>query len=209
MIQPIAAALVSLVMGFGSQPQHPQLPPGHPRPDGVPASPSGHPGTVDRPTDPGIVDPPKADPADVASIDAIIGAYYGSLSGPRGQPRDWDRLRSIFQPLARLVAARPVRGNHSGVWVMNIEEFIAFNKSVMERGGYFEREIARKTETFGNIAHVWSTYEARRSAEDPEPYSRGIYSIQLLKDGDRWWIVNLFWDYERPGTPIPSRYLPE
>lgn len=205
MIQTIAAALVSFAMGFGAQQPHPELPQGHPRPDGVP---SGHPEIVEHQNDADIAEPPEADPADVASIDAIIGTYYGSLSGPKGQARDWDRLRSIFQPMARLVAARPVRGDHSGLWVMELDEFIAFNKTVMERGGFFEREISRKTETFGNIAHVWSTYESRRVEAQPEPYSRGIYSMQLLKDGDRWWIVSIYWDYERPDSPIPPEYLP-
>ncbi|MBZ0173371.1 MAG: nuclear transport factor 2 family protein [Phycisphaerales bacterium] len=205
MIHSIAAALISLVMGFGANQPHPEMPQGHPQPEGVP---SGHPDIVERENDPEIVEPPEADPADVASIDAIVGAYYDSLSGPKGEERDWDRLRSIFQPMARLVAARPVRGDHSGIWVMELEEFIAFNKSVMERGGFFEREISRKTETFGNIAHVWSTYESRRAASDPEPYSRGIYSVQLLRDGDRWWIVSVYWDYERADSPIPPAYLP-
>jgi hypothetical protein len=62
-------------------------------------------------------------------------------------------------------------------------------------------------ETYGAIAQVWSTYESRHKADDPEPYVRGINSIQLLKDGDRWWIVNVFWDFERPESPIPDPYL--
>ena len=66
--------------------------------------------------------------------------------------------------------------------------------------------MSRKVESYGNIAHAWSTYEARKVAEAP-PYVRGIYSVQLLKDGDRWWIVNMYWDFERPDTPIPDRYL--
>jgi hypothetical protein len=205
MFHAFAAAVVSLSMGFGAQPGHPELPQGHPSPDGTP---SGHPNITVQENDPDIVEPPEADPADVGSIDAIIGAYYDTLSGPKGEARDWDRLRSLFQPLARLIAARPVAGDRSGIWVMQMEEFIAFNKTYMENGGYFEREVFRKVDGFGNIAQVLSTYESRRIENDPNPYSRGIYSIQLLKDGDRWWIVNVYWDYERGDTPIPEEYLP-
>ena len=61
---------------------------------------------------------------------------------------------------------------------------------------------------FGNIVHVWSTYESRHNADDATPFARGINSIQLLKDGDRYWIVNILWDSERPSNPIPAKYLP-
>ncbi len=79
----------------------------------------------------------------------------------------------------------------------------------LEASGFFEREISRKTEAYGNIMHVFSTYESRRTADLSEkPFARGINSIQLLKDGNRWWVVSIFWDAERPGTEIPAQYLP-
>src|SRR5271154_7616598 len=49
---------------------------------------------------------PAAKPADVASPDAILAATYDVISGPAGQPRDWDRFRSLFLPGARLIPAR-------------------------------------------------------------------------------------------------------
>jgi hypothetical protein len=58
--------------------------------------------------------------------------------------------------------------------------------------GFYEKEIARRTEQFGNIAHVWSIYESRHNEDDPEPFMRGINSIQLFNDGKRWWIVNIY-----------------
>lgn len=70
-----------------------------------------------------------------------------------------------------------------------------------------DRESARRVEAFGNVAHVWSTYESRRGAADSAPYARGVASIQLLKDSGRWWIMNIFWDFEREGNPIPEKYL--
>ncbi len=68
-------------------------------------------------------------------------------------------------------------------------------------------EVSRRTETFGHIAQVWSTFESRHNAGDAEPYIRGINSVQLLKDGDRWWVVNVFWDFEGPNSAIPPEYL--
>jgi hypothetical protein len=151
---------------------------------------------------------PRAKPADVASVDAIIAALYDVISGPAGAPRDWDRMRSLFAPGARLipVVERPDGG--ATARVTDVEGFIKGSEPYLKDRGFFEREVARKAEAFGNISHVFSTYESRHAKDDPNPFARGINSIQLLKDGDRWWIVTVYWDAEGPGRPIPDRYLP-
>lgn len=73
--------------------------------------------------------------------------------------------------------------------------------------GFFEREINRVTRRFGNIAHVFSTYDYR-ATEDGPVQGRGVNSIQLFWDGDRWWIANATWDEERPDNPIPPDLRP-
>lgn len=163
--------------------------------------PAGHPGVINN--DP-TVSWPKARPEDVASIDAIMAAFYALPAGNPGQPRDWDRYRSLFTPDARLI---PARGDPKGgamAMYVTITDYISLNKSYFEKGGFSDKETARKVDSFGHIAQVWSTFESRHSEADPEPYIRGINSIQLLKDGDRWWIVNVFWDFEGPGATIPA-----
>jgi hypothetical protein len=77
----------------------------------------------------------------------------------------------------------------------------------LESNGFFEREIGRRAEQFGGIAHVFSTYDSKRLATDSVPFARGINSIQLFNDGRRWWVVTIFWDSERPDNPLPSTYL--
>lgn len=161
----------------------------------------GHP-TVPRPA----ADWPKPKAEDVASVDSIVAAYYASTGGKANAPRDWDRFRSLFLPDAKLIPARQAGENTSALYI-GVNDFIAQNKNYLEKSGFFDREAARRVETFGNIAHVWSTYESRRDADAAEPYSRGLASIQLLKDGNRWWIVNVFWEYERADNPIPAKYL--
>ena len=150
---------------------------------------------------------PTADPADVASIDAIIRAVYDVISGPAGQRRNWDRMRSLFVPGARLIPTgrRPDGTRRITVWT--VDEYITTVGPGLERGGFFERELARRTERFGNIAHAFSTYDSRRAASDPQPFARGINSFQLWNDGARWWIVSIFWEGERPDNPIPTRYM--
>jgi hypothetical protein len=71
--------------------------------------------------------------------------------------------------------------------------------------GFFESEIHRRVERFGAVAHVFSTYESRH-ARDEKPFVRGINSIQLVRDGKRWWIASVVWDTERPDNPIPADY---
>ncbi len=150
---------------------------------------------------------PKADPADVGTIDAIMTAFYESPGGAPGEARNWDRYKSLFVPSARLIPARPGAEGTSGAYFLPVADYIEANKVYFEKGGFWDSEVARRTEAFGNIVHVWSTYESRRTNKNSEPYSRGINSIQLLKDGDRYWIVGVFWDYERPDNPVPEKYL--
>ena len=75
------------------------------------------------------------------------------------------------------------------------------------KNGFFERELGRKVETFGNITHAFSSYDSKRTAQDEKPFDRGINSTQLLNDGKRWWIVTVYWDRERPNNQIPAEYL--
>ena len=151
---------------------------------------------------------PAANPADVASLDAIVAALYDVISGPAGQKRDWDRMRSLFIPGARLIPSSPAPDGKVVPRVLDVDGYIGRAGPTLEKNGFFEREISRKTETFGTITHAFSTYESRRTKEDATPFARGINSIQLVNDGTRWWIVTVFWDSERPNNPLPAKYLP-
>lgn len=175
---------------------HQQVPPNHPQFPGQ--APTTRPGS----------DMPEANPDDVKSVDAIISAFYDLEDGERGVPRDWDRFRALFHPKARLMACRP-RLEHPGgadVFLLSIDDYLMAEQKYIERGGYIADELVRTVEQSGTIAQVFSSYESRRSAKDEKPYSRGINSFQLLYDGERWWIVTILWDTERPNNPIPAKY---
>jgi len=149
-----------------------------------------------------------ADPADVASIDAIIRAAYDGISGPAGKKRDWDRERSLYYSGARLIpTAKPGTNSDLAPQMLDVNGFIARVEPYFAEHGFYEKEIARRTEQFGNIAHVWSTYESRHNPDDPEPFMRGINSIQLFYDGSRWWIVTIYWQQESKEYPIPVKYF--
>ena len=150
---------------------------------------------------------PAPKPQDVASMEAILGALYDVISGPAGQKRDWDRMRSLFVPGARLIPAvyRPDSVPTLRMW--DVDQYISTAGPRLESSGFFERQIAQRSERYGGVVHVFSTYESRRVASDATPFARGINSIQLWNDGRRWWIVTIYWEGERPGNPIPARYL--
>jgi hypothetical protein len=150
---------------------------------------------------------PMAKPEDVKSPEAILAAVYSVISGGKGQARDWDRMRSLFIPDARLIPATASKG-HTDAVILTIDGYIARSNGRMTTTGFFEHSIHNEIEQFGNIVQIWSTYESRHNLDDPTPFARGINSFQLLKDGDRYWVVNIFWDAESPEHPIPAKYLP-
>jgi hypothetical protein len=148
-----------------------------------------------------------ADPADVASVDALMAAVYAVISGPAGQARDWNRMRSLFAPGARLV---PTGRRTDGTALMRnwtVEDYISTAGPNLERDGFFERELGRKVQRYGNIVHVLSAYDSKRKATDEKPFARGVNSFQLWFDGTRWWVVTIFWEGETPANPLPSDLL--
>jgi len=158
---------------------------------------------------------PQPKPADVDTPEHLVAALYDVISGPAHHPRDWNRMRSLFVPGARLIPVRIEPGTpnlktspNTDVLFLGIDDYIARASARMEADGFFEHSIHNETESFGNIVSVWSTYESRHALRDATPFARGINSIQLLKDGGRYWVVDVYWDAERPESPIPPKYLP-
>jgi hypothetical protein len=151
--------------------------------------------------------PPAARAEDVASVDAILTALYDVISGPAGQKRDWNRFQSLFLPGGRLIATGQATDGTARHRNMTPTDYQAVSGNALETNGFFEKEIHRVTETFGNVTHAFSTYESRRTATDEKPFARGINSIQLFNDGKRWWVVSVFWDSERSNNPIPAKYI--
>jgi hypothetical protein len=146
--------------------------------------------------------------SDGASIDAIITAMYACISGQAGEERDWKRFRSLFIPEARLEAVIWRGEGNISLRVFTVDEYIRVAGEYLKKNGFHEKEVARRSDEFGAIAQVFSTYEAFDTADSPVPLKRGINSVQLFNDGQRWWIVSILWNDEREGTRIPAEYMP-
>ena len=143
-----------------------------------------------------------ARPEDVGTLDGIIKAFYDVISGPAGQPRQWQRDSTLYIPRVQFVAMGVENGKPVPA-VMDHGEFARQYNGAFVNRGFFERETRRVTKAFGNIAHVFSAYEYRATENGPVQ-GTGVNSIQLFWDGSRWWIASATWDDERPDNPIPT-----
>lgn len=147
-----------------------------------------------------------ADPADVSTLDGIIRAYYEVVSGPAGESPDRERDRSLHIANALVGVPGEVENGVSRLMTMTLDEYHDQFGGVRSEG-FFEKEIHRVVKRFGSVATVMSTYASSTTPEG-EPYARGINSIQLSWDGERWWILSWFFDVERDDNPIPAEFLP-
>lgn len=150
----------------------------------------------------------EANPADVGSLDAIMKAVYQVISGDAGQKRDWDRFRTLFHPQARMIpTGKNPQNGLFGAMALTPDDYIKRAGDFLEKEGFHESEIGRRTEIYGNIAQVFSAYEGKKKLSDEKPFLRGINSFQLLNDGKRWWVLTIFWQQETPDNPIPKEYM--
>jgi len=142
-------------------------------------------------------------PEDVSTLDGILNAYYEVVSGAEGEQRDWARDRSLHAPNASVGIVRTDDDGKPVVRMMTLGEYHA---STGNRA-FYEYEIHRVVEEWAHVTHVWSTYEWKTDLDGPAG-GRGINSIQLVHDGDRWWITSWIFDGTGETPPIPDRYLP-
>ena len=127
------------------------------------------------------------------TVQSIVDTMYKLISGRTGEPRDWETWKKLHVPDARLI---PIENGPDGSRIARVlkpDEFAASRSIFFEQHDFFERETAREERRFGQLAHVWSSYEASH-----EPGGRvirkGANSIQLWNDGTRWWILSVAWD---------------
>ena len=143
---------------------------------------------------------PQPNATDLAGIDAAIRGVYDVISGPPGQKRDFDRMRTLFAPGATLKAIGP-KGLRGG----SLEDYIGRNAEVLEKEGFTERELGRRVELWGGLATAWSAYDGRTA--NGSFHERGINSFQLVKVDGKWLVASILWQEETPDNPLPSELI--
>lgn len=144
--------------------------------------------------------------ADVQSPRAIIEALYQVISGEAGAPRNWERFLHLFAPDARLIPTSKAPDSSFTYRTLSPQEYVTLFSSRMSTG-FFEQELHNITESYGTIVHVWSTYATQTTKGGPNT-NRGINSIQLLYNGQRYYIMSIYWCAESMGFALPGKYLP-
>ena len=140
---------------------------------------------------------------DRTDIGAVVDAMYAMISGPQG-PRDWPLQAEIFHPDARQMRTWVGEDRRPNIKIMDLAAYQADVEPFFAAHDFYEVEIARRVDVFGNMAQVWSAYEARHAPDDAVPERRGINSIQLYKGEEGWKIIHMIWDNERDGVPLPA-----
>lgn len=139
---------------------------------------------------------------DPSNLSDVIDTMYSMISGPAG-PRDWAMQAKLFHPDARQMRTGVDAQGKPWIRIMSLDDYAADTTAFFATNDFFEVEVARRVEQFGNMAHAWSVYEARRALDDATPERRGINSIQLYRNGDgHWQIMSMIWDNERPGISV-------
>lgn len=151
----------------------------------------------------------EADPADVATPDAIVRAGYEAIARAPGEDYDWTRFRSLFLPQATLIPNLEQTGGE--LRVLSPQGFTDWIDSVTTVGGlndqgFVEGVIHNEVFRYGDMAHVTSSYQ-KHFWEDDNVLGRGINSFQLVHNGGRWWIVSVVWDEEVGAGALPHEFM--
>ena len=141
----------------------------------------------------------------LASVNGLIQTLYKTISGPVGKDRDWEMFRTLFADEARMYIAVASKDSGTVLRVLTPEQYIERNKTRLADMGFTENEIHRSTESYGAITHVFSTYESHfTNPTNEEETVKGINSIQLFYDGNRYYILSICWDANAKNIPVPE-----
>ena len=142
----------------------------------------------------------------ISTLDGIMKAYYDVVTVKKGEKPSYERDSLLHLGNVNVGWATKTKSGKMTFKYVSLKEYHRLSDDYVASQGFDEREISRKVEKFGAIYHVWSTYETRNTKTGPI-IERGINSIELFYDGDRFWILGWFFDGERKDNPIPAKYL--
>jgi hypothetical protein len=152
----------------------------------------------------------NADTSRFTSVDGVIHTLYDVISGPAGHERDWDSFRTLFAENARMYISVPDNDNNLVLKSITPDEYVERNNTRLADIGFNEAELYRIINAYGAGTQVFSTYESHYTNKNgEEEISQGINSIQLFFDGERYYIVSIFWDANAKDIQVPARYLPK
>jgi len=142
--------------------------------------------------------------ADFTTVDSVVEALYRGVSFSPGGGPDYELIRALFHPRGYVTA--PKEDTAGSITPTTVDQFVIRLDASLKAEGIFdvgamEQEINRRTLIFRRIAHVFSSYQFTLLGSNT-PLARGINTLQLVYDSDRWWILSLSWDRAKPGESL-------
>ena len=129
-----------------------------------------------------------------ASLDGVLARLYEVISFREGGEPDWEGMKEVFSPHARITRVTP-----EGIDHLDLPTFCAMVREMLDVGaytGFHEQELSRRVDRLGAVVHVLSAYETKRHATAIDRLGQGVNSIQLVNEGGAWQVVSLCWDEE-------------
>ncbi|MEO0650703.1 MAG: hypothetical protein AAFZ65_08495 [Planctomycetota bacterium] len=141
--------------------------------------------------------------ADHAALRATIEELYTAFSFDAHAEPDWARQRELYLEGATFVA--PIQPGQAPVGD-DTETFLDEFQAFVRRGPYaetglYERILDVDAGICGNIAHAFVLFEGHYPG-DPEAQTRGLDSLQFVRDGQAWRLVSFTTQYESEGAPL-------
>jgi hypothetical protein len=133
---------------------------------------------------------------DSGEVRALLEAFYEVISFEDGSTPDWPRMAELFSQHARITRVTP-----EAIDYMDLETFRGMAEEMIEVGAFssfYEREIARRIDRYGQVIHVASAYETKISETAADYIGQGVNSLQLIHEAGAWKIVSLCWDDSAP-----------
>lgn len=134
-----------------------------------------------------------------------VEALYEVISGPVGEPRDWERFRAMFLDGAQMTVLAPMPEGEERVVTLTVEEYVSRNAERLSEMGFTEAETRRQTHVYGGLATILSAYEATRS-DTGETFATGVNTIVLAREEGVWKVASLAWRSETEDWPVERAF---
>lgn len=143
---------------------------------------------------------------DEVAIKKAVDDAYAWISFKKGAKPEYEKIHDYFIPQAHLIYFP-----NDSMEVYSLDQFVNVYKGMIESGqvqSFYEEELSGKTDQYGRMAQRLSTYKTYINTMDSIS-ERGVNSFQLIKTPGGWKVSSIIWDIEKPGLPIPAKFLPE
>jgi hypothetical protein len=137
-------------------------------------------------------------------LEALIHRIYKIVSGPKTTKREWDDIRALFWPTARVISIYNLGDGKCRVRDLTVEEWIVAASARFAAEDFYERGIILDSIAAARIYLISSPYESRHEADGPV-FERGVNHFSFFQDDERWWLSNLVWEVEALDRPLSAK----